>query len=184
MSQPWETSCHKVGGCSSQLQGALKAPLELSDESGLNEPNGRKLSSTATVTCSRKANLFLAAPKKLPGPTIVLLAGTKFCRPPPPPPIFVLFLEGASHCLVGYGQWAPFWQDLGLDLIGGEVRWTAWGDLQLASGFTASWPAGGWVGWVGTRNTSPATIGQMAVGQNQWYHFGVGAPPILVYFSD
>ena len=22
----------------------------------------------------------------------------------------------------------------------------------------------------------------MAVGQNQWYHFGVGAPPILVYF--
>ena len=24
---------------------------------------------------------------------------------------------------------------------------------------------------------------QMAVGQNQWYHFGVGALPILVYFS-
>ena len=23
----------------------------------------------------------------------------------------------------------------------------------------------------------------MAVGQNQWYHFGVGAPPIFVYFS-
>ena len=23
----------------------------------------------------------------------------------------------------------------------------------------------------------------MAVGQNQWYHFGVGAPPILVYFG-
>ena len=23
----------------------------------------------------------------------------------------------------------------------------------------------------------------MAVGQNQWYHSGVGAPPILVYFS-
>ena len=23
----------------------------------------------------------------------------------------------------------------------------------------------------------------MAVGQNQWYHFGAGAPPILVYFS-
>ena len=23
----------------------------------------------------------------------------------------------------------------------------------------------------------------MAVGQKQWYHFGVGAPPILVYFS-
>ena len=23
----------------------------------------------------------------------------------------------------------------------------------------------------------------MAVGQNQWYHVGVGAPPILVYFS-
>ena len=25
--------------------------------------------------------------------------------------------------------------------------------------------------------------GHLAVGQNQWYHFGVGAPPILVYFS-
>ena len=23
----------------------------------------------------------------------------------------------------------------------------------------------------------------LAVGQNQWYHFGVGAPPILDYFS-
>ena len=23
----------------------------------------------------------------------------------------------------------------------------------------------------------------VAVGQNQWYHVGVGAPPILVYFS-
>ena len=23
----------------------------------------------------------------------------------------------------------------------------------------------------------------MAVGQHQWYHFGIGAPPILVYFS-
>ena len=23
----------------------------------------------------------------------------------------------------------------------------------------------------------------MAVDQNQWYHFGVGAPPILLYFS-
>ena len=23
----------------------------------------------------------------------------------------------------------------------------------------------------------------MAVGQNQWYHFGIGAPPILVHFS-
>ena len=24
---------------------------------------------------------------------------------------------------------------------------------------------------------------EVAVGQNQWYHFGIGAPPILVYFS-
>ena len=23
----------------------------------------------------------------------------------------------------------------------------------------------------------------MAVGQNQWYHFGIGAPPILIYFN-
>ena len=23
----------------------------------------------------------------------------------------------------------------------------------------------------------------MGVGQDQWYHFGVGAPPISVYFS-
>ena len=27
------------------------------------------------------------------------------------------------------------------------------------------------------------TICHVAVGQNQWYHFGVGAPPILVYVS-
>ena len=27
------------------------------------------------------------------------------------------------------------------------------------------------------------TRSDMAVGQNQWYHFGVGTPPILVYFS-
>ena len=25
--------------------------------------------------------------------------------------------------------------------------------------------------------------GDLAVGENQWYHFGVGAPPILVDFS-
>ena len=25
--------------------------------------------------------------------------------------------------------------------------------------------------------------GHVAVGQNPWYHFGVGAPPILVNFS-
>ena len=31
--------------------------------------------------------------------------------------------------------------------------------------------------------STPHTVTQMAVGQNQWYHFGVGAPPILVYFS-
>ena len=24
---------------------------------------------------------------------------------------------------------------------------------------------------------------EVAVGQNQWYHLGVGAPPILVFFS-
>ena len=32
----------------------------------------------------------------------------------------------------------------------------------------------------------PSHVGwgdQMAVGQDQWYHFGVGAPPILVHFS-
>ena len=26
------------------------------------------------------------------------------------------------------------------------------------------------------------SMADLAVGQNQWYHFGVGAPPILVYF--
>ena len=30
---------------------------------------------------------------------------------------------------------------------------------------------------------SSDTARHMAVGQNQWYHVGVGAPPILVYFS-
>ena len=29
----------------------------------------------------------------------------------------------------------------------------------------------------------PNSLLRMAVGQNQWYHFGVGAPPTLVYFS-
>ena len=43
--------------------------------------------------------------------------------------------------------------------------------------------ARGWlrflVGWPASL-FSPET--DMAVGQNQWYHFGVGAPPISVYF--
>ena len=26
--------------------------------------------------------------------------------------------------------------------------------------------------------------GYLAMGQNRWYHFGVGAPPILVYSGD
>ena len=26
-------------------------------------------------------------------------------------------------------------------------------------------------------------VKEVAVGQDQWYHFGVGAPPVLVYFS-
>ena len=30
---------------------------------------------------------------------------------------------------------------------------------------------------------TPFNLFDVAVGQNQWYHFGVGAPPILVYFS-
>ena len=29
----------------------------------------------------------------------------------------------------------------------------------------------------------PPPIAKRAMGQNQWYHFGVGAPPILVYVS-
>ena len=28
-----------------------------------------------------------------------------------------------------------------------------------------------------------ALVRHVAVGQNQWYHFGVGAPPTLFYFS-
>ena len=31
--------------------------------------------------------------------------------------------------------------------------------------------------------TEAFSLAQMVVGQNQWLHFGVGAPPILVYFS-
>ena len=52
-----------------------------------------------------------------------------------------------------------------------------------------AWPAarmtgprglGGWGGKLGDK------VGKhhVAVGQNQWYRFGVGAPPILVYFSE
>ena len=29
----------------------------------------------------------------------------------------------------------------------------------------------------------PLPVTDLAVGQHQWYHFGVGAPPILLYFS-
>ena len=29
----------------------------------------------------------------------------------------------------------------------------------------------------------PMPQGTLALGQSQWYHFGVGAPPILVYIS-
>ena len=28
-----------------------------------------------------------------------------------------------------------------------------------------------------------ATLQKLSVGQHQWYHFGIGAPPILIYFS-
>ena len=37
----------------------------------------------------------------------------------------------------------------------------------------------------GCEGKTQRTIGasDLAVGQNQWDHFGVGAPPILVYFS-
>ena len=31
--------------------------------------------------------------------------------------------------------------------------------------------------------STPTHLFDMAVGQHQWYHFGVGPPPILVYFS-
>ena len=34
-----------------------------------------------------------------------------------------------------------------------------------------------------THVTRASTYTQVAVGQNQWYQFGVGAPPILVDFS-
>ena len=46
----------------------------------------------------------------------------------------------------------------------------------------------GWFGFCLTLHKPPkgvvvAKLKHMAVGQNPWYHFGVGAPPILVYFS-
>ena len=33
-----------------------------------------------------------------------------------------------------------------------------------------------------TIETDSLACNHMAVGQNQWYHFGAGAPPILAYF--
>ena len=47
---------------------------------------------------------------------------------------------------------------------------------------------GGMDGATGSTGYDSALFGgrvgaDMAVGQNQWYHFGVGASPILVYFS-
>ena len=35
---------------------------------------------------------------------------------------------------------------------------------------------------MGKASTKEQNIGH-GMGQNQWYHFGVGAPPIVVYFS-
>ena len=35
----------------------------------------------------------------------------------------------------------------------------------------------------GLLNHPQCNFDHMAVGQHQWYHFGVGAPPMLVYFS-
>ena len=37
--------------------------------------------------------------------------------------------------------------------------------------------------WFQCLNQFASACFPLAVGQNQWYHFGVGAPPVLVYFS-
>ena len=42
---------------------------------------------------------------------------------------------------------------------------------------TAAWRKDGWLQF-----SVPVSC-NMAVGQNQWYDFGIGAPPMLVYFS-
>ena len=53
------------------------------------------------------------------------------------------------------------------------TSWTRGGFWLQAAWQTADWMhlVGGW------------GYGEMAVGQNPWCHFGVGAPPILVYFN-
>ena len=48
------------------------------------------------------------------------------------------------------------------------------------------WPGASWFSgprYTGRVNNYSLAASHMAVGQKQWYHFGVGAPPILVYFT-
>ena len=48
----------------------------------------------------------------------------------------------------------------------------------------ASWARPGFlIGYVDLKCLVFIDRVHMAMGQNQWYHFGVGAPPILDHFS-
>ena len=74
---------------------------------------------------------------------------------------------------------ASHWGVLGSD--GRPVFWDAQGFFFLASALPGTKGAGGMHFCLLKREPLGAT--KMAVGQHQWYHFGVGAAPILVYVN-
>ena len=93
------------------------------------------------------------------------------------------------HLQVGLapGQ-AHGWDWPGMDAI---HMWLATNSARVALEAWDLWkPATGWFAPQSERGIHVINAGQvflsphnMAVGQNQWYHFGAGAPPVTVYFS-
>ena len=56
-------------------------------------------------------------------------------------------------------------------------------DLGLSKSSTTNEPRPSLTMRLHPENPPLTIICQMAAGQNQWYHFGVGAPPTFVYLS-
>ena len=91
--------------------------------------------------------------------------------------------DGAG-CLVVLGPFRHPPTATGLPRPGGTARRVLCGAAHEAE----SEP---WLTAKGRERTARAGAGRRSgccrhldAGQNQWYHFGVGAPPILVYFGD
>ena len=85
---------------------------------------------------------------------------------------------GAPYSLAGIHSGVPAFP-FKRDLQKGQIGWSPPVFLQVLKGKSSPCHHGGFLRFV-HRFWLPK---QMAVGQNHWYHFGVGAPPIFVYFS-